>query len=120
MPPGGRVEARLAASPGGAPSARLEVRDDGPGVSPDTLPHLFERFYRGAETRGGPGRSDAPRRPDSAGLGLAIVREIAARHGGSVGAAAGEPRGLVVWVEIGLDPRPGDGLSPGDADSPRA
>jgi signal transduction histidine kinase len=70
-------------------------------VPADALPHLFERFYRGEARDAGP-RPDERTHPESAGLGLAIVREIVARHGGQVGAGAGSPRGLVVWVE--LDP----------------
>jgi two-component system, OmpR family, sensor histidine kinase MprB len=50
------------------------VRDHGPGIPEDDLPHLFDRFYRGATARGRPG----------SGLGLAIVRQVAEAHGGSV------------------------------------
>jgi two-component system sensor histidine kinase MprB len=50
------------------------VRDHGPGVPADDVPHLFDRFYRGATARGRPG----------SGLGLAIVRQVAEAHGGSV------------------------------------
>jgi signal transduction histidine kinase len=112
---GGSVEVQLgpaAGGPAGAARARLEVRDDGPGVSPEALPHLFERFYRGVASGMDEGRAGEPRRADSAGLGLAIAREIAARHGGSVGAAAAPPRGLVVWIEIGLDPPPNPAMPP--------
>ena len=55
----------------------LRVRDDGGGISPEDLPHIFDRFYRGADARGRPGT----------GLGLAIVRQVAEQHGGSVSAA---------------------------------
>jgi signal transduction histidine kinase len=51
----------------------LTVDDSGPGIAPDELPHVFERFYRGR------GR----RVEGHAGLGLALVREVAERHGGS-------------------------------------
>jgi two-component system, OmpR family, sensor histidine kinase MprB len=50
------------------------VRDHGPGVPAGDVPHLFDRFYRGATARGRPG----------SGLGLAIVRQVAEAHGGSV------------------------------------
>jgi two-component system sensor histidine kinase MprB len=60
------------AGPGG-----VRVRDDGAGIDPADLPHIFDRFYRGAAARGEPGT----------GLGLAIVRQVAEQHGGSVGAA---------------------------------
>ncbi|MFI5005642.1 MAG: sensor histidine kinase, partial [Solirubrobacterales bacterium] len=53
--------------------ALLVVEDDGPGVSPELAPTLFERFVRGSGDRGG-----------SFGLGLAIVRAVAESHGGTV------------------------------------
>jgi len=61
----------------------IEVSDDGPGVPPEALPHIFERFYRAGSqgTRG-------------SGLGLAIAAEIAAAHGGTAEAARAFPRGL--------------------------
>jgi signal transduction histidine kinase len=52
----------------------LYVTDNGKGVPPRDLPHLFERLYQSDESRGGPGN----------GLGLAIVQELVAVHGGSV------------------------------------
>jgi two-component system, OmpR family, sensor histidine kinase MprB len=54
----------------------VRVRDDGPGIEPADLPHIFDRFYRGADARARPGT----------GLGLAIVRQVAEQHGGSVAA----------------------------------
>jgi two-component system, OmpR family, sensor histidine kinase MprB len=69
-PPGGVVE--VTAGPDG-----VRVRDHGGGVDPDDLPHLFDRFYRGAGARERPGT----------GLGLAIVRQVAEQHGGRVTAA---------------------------------
>ena len=71
-PPGGPVEVRLHAG-------ELTVRDHGPGIPPDDLPGVFDRFYRAASARGVPG----------SGLGLSIVRQVAAGHGGMVQA---EPR----------------------------
>jgi two-component system sensor histidine kinase MprB len=55
----------------------VRVRDDGGGIEPADLPHIFDRFYRGADARGRPGT----------GLGLAIVRQVAEQHGGGVSAA---------------------------------
>jgi two-component system sensor histidine kinase MprB len=63
-----RVEVTVAAD------GVVAVRDHGPGVPPEDVPHLFDRFYRGATARGRPG----------SGLGLAIVRQVAEAHGGSV------------------------------------
>ena len=53
--------------------ARLTVADEGPGMPPDLAAHAFERFWRAPGAQG-----------DGAGLGLAIVRAIAERHGGTV------------------------------------
>lgn len=53
---------------------RLEVRDSGPGIGPDHLPHIFERFYRADRTVG----DDGP----IGGLGLAIARRAVELHGG--------------------------------------
>jgi len=74
----------------------IEVSDDGPGVPPDHLPHIFERFYRGGA------RS---RRPGS-GLGLAIAAEIASAHGGLAYAAPGRPKGLRITLALPVDGRP--------------
>jgi two-component system sensor histidine kinase MprB len=52
----------------------VSVRDHGPGIEPEDLPHVFDRFYRAPSARGKPG----------SGLGLAIVLQIAEAHGGSV------------------------------------
>ena len=62
------IELGACLDPGG--SVRLTVRDHGPGVAADALPHVFDRFWQGRTRRGG------------AGLGLAIVRGIAQAHGG--------------------------------------
>jgi len=55
---------------------RLAVRDDGPGIPPDALPHLFERFFRV--------RGEHASGSDGFGLGLPLVREVVERHGGRV------------------------------------
>jgi two-component system, OmpR family, sensor kinase len=54
----------------------LTVTDDGPGIPPDLLPHVFERFARGSASRS--------RETGSTGLGLAIVDAVVAAHGGRV------------------------------------
>ena len=68
--------------------AVLEVEDNGPGLASDDLAHVFERFWRASDLPGG------------CGLGLAIVAEIARRHGGQASAALVEPHGLRVRVEL--------------------
>jgi two-component system OmpR family sensor kinase len=52
---------------------RVQVADDGPGLTPEEAAHAFERFWRGPGARG-----------EGSGLGLAIVRAIAERHGGRI------------------------------------
>ncbi|WP_332661916.1 sensor histidine kinase [Aeromicrobium sp.] len=66
-PPGGTVHVRLA-------GGELTVTDEGPGIDPADLPHIFDRFYRSSEARTLPG----------SGLGLSIVKRAAERHGGTV------------------------------------
>ena len=62
----------------------LAVEDDGPGLQPEELAHVFERFWRASTLPGG------------CGLGLAIVQEIARRHGGDARTEALIPHGLRV------------------------
>jgi PAS domain S-box-containing protein len=72
---------------------RLVVEDNGPGIDPAFLPHVFERF-RQAES------SDS-RRYQGLGLGLAIVRQLVELHGGTVRAEnRGEPTGAIFTVEL--------------------
>lgn len=56
----------------------LFVSDDGPGIPHEHLPHIFERFYK----------ADNARSDGSAGLGLAIARQIIERHGGTIGVSS--------------------------------
>ncbi len=72
----------------------LVVRDHGPGVAAEDLPHLFERFYRAAGARGRPG----------SGLGLAIVRQVARAHGGDA-RVDNDPHGGAVFT-LSLPPAP--------------
>ncbi|MFI0816857.1 ATP-binding protein [Streptomyces sp. NPDC021098] len=76
------ARARAAAHPGtfGPPQPpsylSLQIEDDGPGIPPDLLPHVFERFARGDASRS--------RTAGSTGLGLAIVHAVVAAHDGQV------------------------------------
>jgi len=71
--------------------ALLEVRDHGPGVPPDERERIFEPFYRPAATRE-TGRGS--------GLGLALVRDIAGRHGGTVVCLAADDGGSRFRVDL--------------------
>jgi signal transduction histidine kinase len=86
---GGRVEV-LGSAVGR--SIRLEVADDGPGISAAEIERVFERFYRAdhgrAATEGG------------SGLGLAIARWIVELHGGTIRAEPAEPSGCRIVVEL--------------------
>ena len=74
----------------------LMVADQGPGIAAEDLPHVFERFYRSAESRGMPG----------SGLGLSIVRSIAERHGGTVRAGNTDDGGAAFWLTVPGQPSP--------------
>jgi two-component system, OmpR family, sensor kinase len=94
--PGSARSGSGGAGPGGAgggertpPLAQLIVEDDGPGVPPELVPTLFERFVRGAGDRGG-----------SFGLGLAIVKAVAESHGGSATLERREPHGARFIVRL--------------------
>jgi two-component system sensor histidine kinase BaeS len=73
-------------------NAVIELEDSGPGVPPDIIPHLFERFFRVESSR--------TRAQGGAGLGLAICRNIVAAHGGSITATQGQLGGLLVRVRL--------------------
>ena len=79
---GGHVEVGLSLAPG---LATLYVKDDGPGIPYDALPHIFERFYVVDRSRS--------RSAGGTGLGLAIVKHIVESHGGSVTAESELNRG---------------------------
>jgi heavy metal sensor kinase len=88
-PPGGRVSAAL--EPNGA-TVRLRVSDTGVGIAAEDTPHVFERFYRAADSR--------PRNHEGFGLGLAIVKWIAESHQGNVECASEPGTGSVFTVTL--------------------
>jgi len=85
-PDGGHVT--LLAEPAGD-SVRITVSDTGPGIPPEHLPHIFDRFYKADASRAG------TRVPSGSGLGLSIVRAIIVRHGGDIRASNGPGGGAV-------------------------
>lgn len=82
---------RAVIAPDPDPWVVLEVRDRGPGVAPEHVEHIFERFYRADAHRG---RGEG----GGAGLGLAIVASIVESHGGRVAAGSREGGGTVLRV----------------------
>ncbi|WP_437932991.1 hybrid sensor histidine kinase/response regulator [Sorangium sp. So ce341] len=96
-PPGGRVDVALRRA--GA-HAELSVSDTGPGIAPQFLPHLFERF-RQAD-------ASSTRKHGGLGIGLSIVKHLVELHGGTVQVASpGDGRGATFTVKLPLA-----GLSP--------
>ncbi len=87
----GKIEVRLQAQAG---CAVLTVRDTGVGIPPQELPHMFERFHRIERSRG--------RTQEGTGIGLALVRELAKFHGGSVGVESAVGQGSTFKVSIPL------------------
>jgi signal transduction histidine kinase len=90
-PDGGKVEVSLASS---AQQVVLSVHDSGAGIPEDSLPYIFERFYRADRSRS---RSEG-----GTGLGLAIARKIAEAHGGTLTAANHPQGGAVFTLELPL------------------
>jgi len=71
----------------------VEVADTGPGIPKDELPHIFKELYRG----------QGARRTEGSGLGLALVRAIVERHGGTVTVRSREGEGTVFTLHLPLD-----------------
>jgi two-component system, OmpR family, sensor histidine kinase MprB len=96
-------------SPDGAPvdvevrDGAITVRDHGPGVDADDLPHIFDRFYRAPAARTLPG----------SGLGLAIVRQVAELHGGTVTAEPAAGGGTCFRLELPANGSGGEALGAG-------
>jgi two-component system sensor histidine kinase MprB len=82
-PPGAEVEVVVR-------DGSVVVRDHGPGIGDEDLPHVFDRFYRSRDSRGLPG----------SGLGLAIVKQVAEAHGGEVVAAQAEGGGTRMTLRL--------------------
>lgn len=105
-PVGGAVQVRLRLEappslerwdrslPNGLPSAALvvEVEDTGPGIPEEELPHVFDRFYRGAYSRSAA--------IDGNGLGLAIAKEIVNKHGGAIGVESRWGQGSIFYFTL--------------------
>jgi two-component system, chemotaxis family, CheB/CheR fusion protein len=74
----------------GPGTARIEVRDGGPGLSADEQARIFDRFVRGAASQGTSGL----------GLGLYLCRAIVEQHGGTIGVDSSPGAGATFWIDI--------------------
>ena len=107
-PPGGHVTIAAERQAG---EVVLTVSDDGVGIAPEFLPHVFERF-RQAE-------SSEARSHGGLGLGLAIVRQLVELHGGTVQAASDGPgRGATFSIRLPSQPATMPALEPPSAEPP--
>ena len=88
--PAGLVRLEVSALPSG--SIRFTVLDDGPGIEPEQLERVFERFHRTDRAR--------DRAGGGAGLGLAIVQAVAHAHGGCVRASAAPWGGAKLQLDV--------------------
>ena len=84
-------------------SVEVSVADTGPGIAPEDLPHVFDRFYRVDRSRS---RSEG-----GSGLGLAIAKEVVEAHGGRIWAESGQGEGAVFTLRVPVSP---DGGSIGE------
>jgi signal transduction histidine kinase len=85
-----RGKIRVVSAKGAGNFARITVSDDGPGIHPDYLPHVFERFYQVTGARTG------------VGLGLTIAREIVVAHHGTIEASSPPGEGASFTVTLPL------------------
>lgn len=114
-PPSGSVRVSCAMAPGVDPRSDLvvvAVADTGPGIAPEHLPRIFDRFYRVDKARS--------RALGGSGLGLALAREIAQAHGGSLTVTSVVGRGSIFRLALpaARPPRSGAHPPPLEADDP--
>ena len=84
----------------GDDAVRIEVRDDGPGISDKHRERVFERFYRADPSRS--------REAGGTGLGLSIVKHLVESMGGEVGVEPNAPRGSIFWLRLPRAAQHGD------------
>lgn len=94
--PGDRIDLSVEATAG---EARVRVADTGPGIAPEKLPHIFDRFYQ-VDT-------SATRARGGMGIGLALARELATLHGGTIEVENTLGEGAVFNLRLPLRPPSG-------------
>jgi two-component system sensor histidine kinase BaeS len=92
-PPGGRIALQAARQDAGC--VVVTVEDTGEGISPESLPHIFDAFYRGEKSRSRDGYATG-----GAGLGLAIVKRLVEAHGGDIHAESERGRGTRITFTL--------------------
>jgi len=88
-PSGGSIRLLAAAA---TEAVEISVQDSGPGIPPEDLPYVFDRFYRGKQTSG--------RILDGSGLGLAISRALVELHGGQMSVESGVGQGTTINIHL--------------------
>ena len=91
-PPGSEVRVQVLV--GDDARAEITVQDDGPGLSADDIPHIFQRFYRGENARA--------QAPGGSGLGLPIALWIVQKHGGTIHAESPSGRGTIMYIRLAV------------------
>ncbi|GAB4581144.1 MAG: ATP-binding protein [Anaerolineales bacterium] len=88
-PDGGQITVEVIPTPAGV---QIAIQDTGPGIPEETIPHIFERFYRGDRSRS--------RVEGGTGLGLSIARRLAEAHGGTLTAANAPAAGAIFTLSL--------------------
>ncbi len=101
----GAGEVRIAARQEGG-QVIVSVWNDGPGITPDELPHIFERFYRA--------KQGIQRRSGGTGLGLAICKAVIEAHGGTIWAESSEEQGTTISFSLPVVPVPARDETPSE------
>jgi signal transduction histidine kinase len=96
------------------PFVKVDVQDQGPGIAPDILPHVFERFVAGA-----PQRSDGSPPQGGLGLGLYLAKRIAGAHGGDLTVESAPGKGARFTLTLPSAPESGAAPQRAPAASPR-
>ena len=95
-PDGGKIVLRASSD---GEQIQMEVEDSGPGITPEDLPYIFDRFYRGDRAR-------TRQAGTGSGLGLAIARQLIQAHGGTIEAFSPPGKGALIRIRLPFAPAP--------------